>query len=207
MQTLADVKRKIASVDEVAKECDAIEAELASLRAAYEQYFLGLDRQPPSRKHAELKKRVRALQTSFVRQTSAKFRTQSLLSTFLTYERLWNRTLQEIEAGTYRRDLFKAKLHSQKRPEPAKKAEEAKPAPAVPAPPSGLSDEKLRAVFNAYVTAKKRCNEDVSSLTYDTMAATLRKQVPALLKQHNAQGVDFKVVIKDGKAVLRALPK
>ena len=55
--------------------------------------------------------------------------------------------------------------------------------------------------------AKKRCNEDTSKLTFDSVANTLRQQVPALMKQHNAKSVEFKVVIKDGKAVLRALPK
>ena len=39
------------------------------------------------------------------------------------------------------------------------------------------------------------------------VAANLRKQVPELLKQHNAKSVEFKVVIKDGKATLKAVPK
>ena len=30
---------------------------------------------------------------------------------------------------------------------------------------------------------------------------------PELLKQHNAKAVEFKVVIKDGKASLKAVPK
>ena len=73
-----------------------------------------------------------------------------------------------------------------------------------------LAAEKLFvyvAIFDAYVMAKKRCNEDVSKLSYDSLSQTLRKQVPELMKQHNAKSVEFKVVIKDGKAILRALPK
>jgi len=70
-----------------------------------------------------------------------------------------------------------------------------------------MSDDKLRAVYDAYVTAKRRCQEDTSKLSYDSVAATLRKQVPELLKQHNAKAVEFKVVIKDGKASLKAVPK
>ncbi len=65
----------------------------------------------------------------------------------------------------------------------------------------------MKAIYDAYVQAKKSTNEDTSKLSMDTMAATLRKQVPELLKKHNAKDVDFKVVIKDGKAVLRAVPK
>lgn len=203
-------------IQELTEECEG-------LRAAYEQFFLGIERRPPTLRHDRLKKRVNAIMTSTVRATASKFRAQTLNSKLLTYERLWSRTLKEIEDGVYRRDLFKAKLHSKEREEvkppppppeallpPQKKpavAAAAKQAPPVAAPQGQLSEQKLKAIYDAYLTAKKRCNEDTSKLTYDSVANTLRQQVPALMKQHNAKSVEFKVVIKDGKAVLRALPK
>jgi len=72
---------------------------------------------------------------------------------------------------------------------------------------AGLSDEKLKAVYDAYVTAKRRNQEDTSKMNFESVAANLRKQVPELLKQHGAKSVEFKVVIKDGKATLKAVPK
>jgi hypothetical protein len=84
------------------------------------------------------------------------------------------------------------------------------PAPAArPAPidAGGLSEGKIKAIYDAYVLAKRRCGEDTSSLTLNSVASTLKAQVPTLLKQHNAKSVEFKVVIKDGRAVLRAQPK
>ncbi len=81
-------------------------------------------------------------------------------------------------------------------------------------PPSGCQprgaaarDDKLKAVYDAYVTAKRRNQEDTSKMSYESVAANLRKQVPELLKQHGAKSVEFKVVIKDGKATLKAVPK
>ena len=258
------LNRKIADGGEVAKECGELEEAIAALRMSYEQYFLGIERRPPTTEHNELKRRMQKLKGGFIRQTALKFRIQSIQAKFTTYERLWSRTIQEIENGTYRRDLFKAKLHAQERA--AKEAEKAsekiaeraerieKPEPSAPAPaaaarpgapppakgpspaqpaapvlpsapraaaptarppaPAGngglsdaLSDSKLKAVYNAYVTAKKRCQEDVSKLSYEQVAANLRKQVPDLVKKAGAQGVEFKVIIKDGKAILRAVPK
>jgi hypothetical protein len=80
-----------------------------------------------------------------------------------------------------------------------------------PLPPvgsdGGLNEQKIKAIYDAYVMAKKRCGEDTSKLSLDSVASTLKSQVPSLMKQHNAKSVEFKVVIKDGKAVLRALPK
>ncbi|MBL9037669.1 MAG: hypothetical protein JNG84_04040, partial [Archangium sp.] len=80
-------------------------------------------------------------------------------------------------------------------------------APAPVAAEGGLSEQKIKAIYDAYVMAKKRCGEDTSKLSLTSVADTLKKQVPALMKQHAAKSVEFKVVIKDGKAVLRALPK
>ncbi len=336
---------------------DGLDVELMELKANYEQFFLGVERRPPADRHRQLKKKLNDLRNTFVRQTSVKFRVNTLQQKFSTYERLWARTMQEIEDGTYKRDLFKAKLRHPTKAErdadsdarrlkaeleaaeradaeriealKAKEAAEAKqreevaraaaaaaqqfkvPAPNKPvsnpgsgafvaqkprtisspglapvAPPNaspparpagmptfvpglnavkppsgvtiavkpassggipavgaptrpvsspgraaaarppppppgvgprpgapvstgaaGLSDQKVKAIYDAYVTAKRRCNEDTSSLSYDAVASTLRKQVPELMKTHNAKSVDFKVVIKDGKAVLRAVPK
>lgn len=263
-------RKKLADAEDVAKECSSLEEDLAALRAAYEQYFLGIERQPPVDRHKDIKRRMMGLQGNFVRQTAIKFRVQSLLQKFATYERLWARTLQEMEAGTYRRDIFKAKRHIAQRaaagekvtrdtvaqdaatepdvprtPPPLSAVATAAARPGAPATPAavakapaqppgragppvvtaalaqgqrsapaptaagseGLSDTKLRAIFDAYLTAKKRCNEDVSKLSFDSVATTLRRQVPELIKQHNAKAVEFKVVIKDGKAVLRAIPK
>ncbi len=220
-----ELNRKISDAGEVAKECDEIEGDLAALRAAYEQYFLGIERQPPSVEHTALKKRLQRLRNNFVRQTALKFRVNNLQNRYLTYERLWQRTIMEIENGTYHRDVYKARMHAKKKDakEPTKEVPKDPPKdvakeaprevarPAAPPPPAAgggqLSDAKLKAIYDAYVTAKKRCNEDVSKLSYDAVASTLKKQVPALMKQHNAKSVEFKVVIKDGKAVLRAVPK
>lgn len=260
------LNRKIAGGDEVSKECSEVEEAIAALRMSYEQFFLGLERRPPTVEHNDLKKKLQRMKGLYVRQTALKFRVQSIQAKFVTYERLWARTLQEIEAGTYRRDLYKAKLHQKERKEkkaeaappelpdepktspeapgaqggppprpgaPAAAGKAAAPAPgkaaaaapagaparapapgkaaAAPAPAGALSqalsDQKLRAVYDAYVTAKKRCQEDVSKLSYEQVAANLRKQVPDLVKKSGAQGVEFKIVIKDGKAILRALPK
>lgn len=331
-RTEASIERKqLGDAEEVLKLCGALESELNELKAQYDQYFLGMERTPPTKHHERLKKQILQLKVTFVRQTAARFRVQQLAQKLSTYERLWERTLREIEAGTYSRDLFKARMHRKAREDRQKKrgtdddfhidedldlsdldgedgdlesvmaaAADAvsKPAPkpiasavkpvtgdvpmvkpvtgAVPTvkpvtgdvpmvkpvtgdrpvvkpatggipkitaagPPGGtgstpalkpantgsnpafkpgtgsrpapvaaeggLSDQKIKAIYDAYVMAKKRCGEDTRNVTLDSVSATLRKQVPELMKQHSAKSVEFKVVIKDGKAVLRALPK
>jgi hypothetical protein len=232
--------------DELEGECQAVEEEVEALKAKYDQYFLGIERREPNRWRDELKKKVMRLKAAFTRNTGLKFRIQSLHARYLSYERLWLRSAREKEEGTYRRDLFKARLrghHEGAPPEPTPapasapaappRGAEAKkpaapaqasaaavnpaapkaaaparpPAPGAPPPAGGMSETQLRALYNAYLAAKMTCREDVSKLTYDAVARTVTKQIPELMTRYKAKSVDFKVEVKDGKAVLKAIPK
>ena len=229
-----------ASWAQVSQEVDTVEAELHALRGQYEQYFLGMEKRPPSKAHEQFKKRIAALRTIPSRNSALSFRIQSLQATAATYERLWTRTMQEMEDGTYRRDVFKARRRRKSVPEvPAapppssaqataaagtkqaatgKVAAVGKPetpqAPGEPqihiagsAPPDPLGETRLRSVYRAYVEAKLRCNEDTTRLSFDAVAESLKRQVPELLERHKVRDVEYRVFVKDGKAILRAVPK
>ena len=229
-----------ASWAEVSQEVDSVEAQLHALRGQYEQYFLGMEKRPPTKAHEQFRKRLATLRTVPSRNSALSFRIQSLQASAATYERLWTKTLQEMEDGTYRRDVFKARLRRKSKPEvpaapapataqttaaagtkPAatgKVASVAKPetpqAPAEPqihiagtAPPDPLGETRLRSVYRAYVEAKRKCNEDTTRLSFDAVAESLKRQVPELLERHKVRDVEYRVFVKDGKAILRAVPK
>jgi hypothetical protein len=273
LDPLAKSKRE---KEELAGEVQRLEEEIEELKVRYEMYFLGNERREPVHQREDLKKKVLRAKEGFTRNAALRFRIQSLHARFLSYERMWLRSAREKEDGTYRRDLFKARLHARgkppigpaaraaarkdaaaeaaaaaKAPEPGSSlaasdslaaAVEAaaaagpasrnvntfaapatapaaklastpaskpasRPAPAASAPGGKLADAEMRALFEQYVAAKKRCNEDVSKLSYDAVARSVAKQVPELMAKHKASSVDFKVVVKDGKAVLKAIPR
>ena len=237
--------------EELEDETKSIEEDLEELKARFDMYFLGVERREPVRERTELKRRVMKVKEAFTRNTGLKFRIQTLHARFLSYERMWMRSAREKEEGTYRRDLFKARLRSQ-RGEPAPAAEKPvaaappgaakvaapaqaagkaplpaaaatvaqRPAPAAPRapapgapraatpPPAGaMSDAALRKLYDQYVAAKRSCNEDVSRISYDAVASTVSKQIPEIMTRFKAKSVEFKVEVKDGKAVLKAVPK
>ncbi len=72
--------------------------------------------------------------------------------------------------------------------------------------PEDLTDDHLQRLYQTYVGARRRCGES-ANLGYDDMATALRNQVPKLMSQTGAKSVEFKVVIRGGKAVLKALPR
>jgi hypothetical protein len=270
-----EAEQRLPESEALTRELDEMDTAIAELKAHYEQYFLGVDRQPPNKADADVRQRLAKLRNGFVRSAVLKFRIQALQQRFTTYDRLWQRTRNEMENGTYRRDLFKARrrrktgdvpaaaARAETSPSAAQVAEAAAaptavaaqaPVPPIPtatqgaasvpgpvpavrpvAIPSGtqggaqkaprapipsgtqgavaraaaeaLAEPRLRAVYDAYLAAKKRCREDVSHISYESVADSLRKQVPELLQRHGARDVEYKVLVKNGKAVLRAVPK
>jgi aspartate ammonia-lyase len=70
-----------------------------------------------------------------------------------------------------------------------------------------MADRQMRELYTQYIAAKKQCGEDTSRLTFDAVARSVNKQVPEIMTRFNAKSVEFKVVVKDGKASLKAVPK
>jgi FtsZ-binding cell division protein ZapB len=83
------------------------------------------------------------------------------------------------------------------------------PRPPQPAarPAAAAIDPATRALYEAYVAARKSCNQDLAGITPDAIARTIAKQTPEILKAHKASRVEFKVEVKNGKAILKAVPK
>ena len=184
--------------EKFAEEIDEIDEALTNLQVLYEKYFLGIDRRPPDQERKRVSSTLRAMRNTTVRNTALKFRVNTLFAKLISFERMWDRTLREIEEGTYKRDVFKAKLRAGDRDEP-------RTGPVKPAAPS-ISDANLRRLYDTYVVARKRCGEATDGLTFDSMAARIRSQVPELMQKHKAKNIEFKVVIKGGKAILKAVP-
>jgi hypothetical protein len=181
-------------------ELDGLDEDMSKLQVLYEKYFLGIDRKPPDQERTRLAKRMRELRTTVVRNTGVKFRINTLFAKLISFERLWDRTLREIEEGTYKRDVFKAKYRMNRR------VEETPEQPRPPVPRAEISDDKLRRLFDTYVVARQRTGESTDGLTFEKVAQRIRAQVPQLMEQHGAKSVEFKVVIKGGRAVLKAIP-
>lgn len=187
--------------EKFAEDLDELEESITGLQVLYEKYFLGIDRRPPEQERKRVSGKMREMKTVMIRNTALKFRINTMFAKLISFERMWDRTLREIEEGTYKRDVFKAKMHMKDRVEPDKKKVE-----AAPQPPPQISDDHLRRLYDTYLVARKRCGEPTDGISYDSVANRIRQQVPQLMEKHKAKNIEFKVVIKGGKAVLKAIP-
>ena len=182
--------------EKLAEEIDELDESMSQLQVLYEKFFLGIDRRPPEQERKKVQARMRQLRTTTVKNTALKFRIQTLFAKLISFERMWDRTLREMEEGTYKRDVFKAKLRQGR--------DAQRPAAAPKAP--DIPDDKLRRLYDTYLVARQRCGEPTDGISYESVASRIRAQVPQLLEKHKAKNIEFKVVIKGGRAVLKAIP-
>jgi hypothetical protein len=75
------------------------------------------------------------------------------------------------------------------------------------AKPEALPEDQLQSLYRRFVKAKKMCGEDTQSIRYDMLVRTINRQLPKLRKQHGGREIEFQVVIKRGRTILKAIPK
>jgi len=94
--------------ENLAEQLEELDKKLSRLRVIYEQYFIGVEKRPPTVLHHEVNRHVRALTQVKMRKTMHKFRFTALLQRFNVHRAYWSRTCREIEEGTYKKHRNRA---------------------------------------------------------------------------------------------------
>ena len=324
---------------EIEEALDALDKLVDRLKVMYEQYFMGIQKQAPAHLHTDAERRIRDVAQLQIRNTALRYRFATVQQKFGSYNTYWKRTLREIEAGRYVRNLSKLRRQAQRSGEaipeeivaampkrmrdaierdraqaladarrrnldddadtqptvariaappppssapvasaPPRRAKSfttdpfanagdgdiadalagladealaaidrpaAPPpvpratAPSVPRPPgappplpprpppvprppppppppsrpaaaasvAGMTEAETRALYAKYVKAREVVGDRSEGFSYDKLVRTLQNQAPKILEQHKASRVEFNVVIRDNKVVLKAKPK
>lgn len=214
---------------------EELERKLERLRTMYESFFMGVERAPPNVPRRDLNRILLETQQIPIANASLRFRFQSIQQRWVLYTAYWNRTLREMEAGTYRRDLARAQRHLSKKGG-ALTEEEAlalgipanrvkafvgrqqkthagrPPEPATdatrrsPAPSlPGVTDDELTAVYARLVEAHARGGSAAPPL--EKIRTKLAAQLPRVMEEKNCSRVSLEVAVgDDGKVRLRAWP-
>ena len=202
-----------------AEEIKNFEQQMDKLHVAYEKYFIGAEKKPPSEDRARLNAQFIRMTDSMTTRTSDKFMLENIRQKWGSYRMYWDRTLREIEEGTYRRhiqrDQLRKKLNDEfEEIEKASKkgggtgafdlsqgVESGVKKPAAPAKPAAgaAAARPYEDVFTAY----RKAGQNVS---YDKLQESLAKQEAQLKQKFGAKRIDFKVVVEDGKPKIKATP-
>lgn len=206
---------------------DDLEEGIERLRLAYEKYFSGIERMPPTKDRAALERLMRTLDSNGPTSTVLRFRLGGLRARLVTYKHYWNRVEGQIERGMSRRDRLRQRNgqgSATPTPPPQPPAESQAPAEAAADPESakgsrrprpkrldpaaaGLDPAHLREVFKQLVKAKRAAGESTTGLTYLALVRKLTKEAPKLRQKHGCERLEFKVAMRNGKVRLRSEPK
>ena len=84
-----------------------LEQKLDRLRVLYEQYFLGIEKIPPTNLQRDVVRIIREIGNYHIQSSAPKFRYTALVQRFNVHRAYWARNVREIEEGTYKRHRFK----------------------------------------------------------------------------------------------------
>ncbi|MBK6847236.1 MAG: hypothetical protein IPG96_06715 [Proteobacteria bacterium] len=111
-----------------------------------------------------------------------------------------------VETPAVTGDPAVAAAAATERPPPA-----ATPAPPAAGPPpaahADLDEQHLQSLFRRFQRAKEACGQDPSTVRYDALVRSVRQQLPQLRERHPGREIEFQVVVREGKVVLRATAK
>ncbi len=185
---------------DVAEDLVVLDNKIKQLKFEYDQYFIGSRPREPILTRADVNKLVARYTNTGIQNTSLRFKFNTLCSRFFAMRRQWDETLRKIEAGTYERHVFKAKLHDRERGIDD----------AAPASNGGRSADEITLggtdLFDAYRNARASCGEDVSSVSRAKLDLLVEKQRAAIQQKYGCEEVRFRVVVEDGKTKLKATP-
>ncbi len=187
---------------------DELEQQMFVLKITYEKYFCGIERVEPYRDREALRRTIRELGESGIKNATQQFKYQGLKARFQTFELYWTRNLKMMEAGTHPKMRFKADkraaLKAEQSPEERLSAEQE----AVLAERQARMEREergYRLVFEKYIEARRQCGQS-ADLGFEAVREALSKQVRQIKSTYNVESVKFRVVVEEGKAKLKAVP-
>ena len=89
---------------------------------------------------------------------------------------------------------------------PRKPPAEIVPDPPAVKPPPGMNDKQCRELYARYVKARQMVGDKADDVTYEKLVNSLSKQASAIMAEHKARGVEFQVVVRGDRVVLKAKP-
>ena len=186
-----------------------LEQDIMKLKAAYDQYFAGIERRPPDKLAEKVAREVRTLTSTVMTNTALRFRNQQAISRYNIYHQYWQRNLRELEEG--------------RKPKRRIVAPTAAPEAAPEATPETTQSLEGRAAgvyeFSTQSNNKREMDELFSALTLeyqsigngkipdmDKVRSALEQQIKAIREKFGSEKVALKVVNKDGKVTIKAGP-
>jgi hypothetical protein len=194
----------------LAEDLDTIERSIRRLQIDWDKFFGGLERKPPYDVRIKLEALLRLYAHTEIRNSTERFRYQSLTARYSILSELWNKRLRAKEEG---RTFGVHGLKAEVLPPPPPP----EPVAEVPrqAPPARVQETEIRvknperdtaavqALYQRFLAERKRTGE-TAGVKYESFQKLIGQQTQRLLAEKGGQDVDFRLETKDGRVSLKA---
>ena len=179
-----------AQIEELVNE---LETRVDRLRSLYEQYFMGIEKMEPHVPKKDVERRFQTLRREQIRNTALRFRFHMTLQKYNTYQSYWMRIMRQIEDGTYKRDLNRAKASFAER-----RSTRPPPAPKEREPEHAIDIDTFELEEGAFPPDAPTKKVDVPSMNaqkargfeaFDEATTNLLKRQPALPADEDPTGI------------------
>ena len=178
-----------------------LERRLDELKVEYEHYFSGHARIEPGKLRQALQRRLSRWHGKPINNTMFKFRYTNLAARYGSISAYWNRCLQEIEDGTFKRDTFRLQLRERDRQE---RNDQRKKLDTII---SGREwREKGNALYKEFIEARAACGLAGGEIGREAFEAFIKRQREDIKSRFSCNDVEFKVSVDEFKVRLVAKP-
>jgi hypothetical protein len=173
-----------------------LEQDIQRLKAAYDQYFVGVERKPPDKLAESVAREVRSLTATVISNTALRFRAQQAIFRYQTYHTYWQKNLRELEEGRKPRRRVKGR---------GVVISEEGAVGVFEVSTSKAERGEMERLFSALAREYRRVGNGKAP-DMSRMRQALEQQTRTIREKYGSEKVAFKVVTEDGKVKIKASP-
>jgi len=181
---------------------DEIERSIFRIKVAYEKYFNGIERFEPLKDLEDLKRLIRTMMTSPIRNTQQRYRFTQLKARLSSQEMYWKRNVSQMERGVHPKQVFRANLKESNSQEAQRLQRERRENQKME---RQMEERRFRSVYDQLVDARRQTGQS-TDISFDSVKSTLKKQSRMIKSKFKCDDVQFRVEIQNGKPKMKAVP-
>lgn len=190
----------------LSEDIDTLNLQIRQLQTKWELFFTGVESKPPNELQRRVEKLIREYAFQEIRNSTERFRYQTLTARYNTFNELWQKKLRAREEG---KAFGVHGLKADVLPPPAPEREHRTPAAGAG---TGREfrigntegdDEQVQALYQRYVEERERLGEG-DAPAYESFRQLIGQQTAKILGDKGARAVDFRLDSSQGKVSLKA---
>jgi len=178
-----------------------LEQDIIKLKAAYDQYFSGIERRPPDKLAQKVAREVRTLTSTVMTNTALRFRNQQAISRYNTYFQYWQRNLRDLEEGRKPKRRVTGTTATPAATEVQGETTAGVYEVSTQSKDKGEMDKLFSALNREYQRLGNGKTPDMKKVR-----SALEQQTQAIYEKYGSEKVVFKVVNEGGKVTIKAGP-